>query len=278
MAQLMVGGVDLIHVDSKDEPEMLAANSELRVAAIAGYGLQFLAIDAAGRSGNPPLVKLAVRQAIAMALDRPALSRSVMPGAEAIRPVDALCTPDQLGCDVSTKPPGYDPEGAKRLLAEAGYPDGFDIELSARPGTWTLGEAMAGELRKVGIRASVDKLPTMAAMRKKQGDGKLGLLIGYWPPLFYSDASSLVTYLFDDTPRSYWHDATIGDLAAKGLATEDLAQRKAIYRKLFDRVNEQSYVVPLAVVPDVFVHHRDLAIDVDPVHGQGLMLDDLRWN
>jgi peptide/nickel transport system substrate-binding protein len=200
-----------------------------------------------------------------------------MPRASTL-PVDALCTRDQLGCDYSTKPPAYDPAAAKRLLAAAGYPDGFDIELSARPGTWAIAEAAAGELRKIGIRAAVDKLPKMVAMRKKQADGKLGLFIGYWPPLVYLDASSLVSYLFDDTPRSYLRDATIDDLAAKGLATKDPTRRRAIYRQLFDRVTETSYVVPLALVPDVFVHNKDLSIDVDAVHGQGLALDDLRWN
>jgi peptide/nickel transport system substrate-binding protein len=166
---------------------------------------------------------------------------------------DALCTRDQLGCDVSRPPAPYDPAAAKRLLAEAGYPDGFDVEITALQGTFALADAVSGEFRKIGIRATVDKA-TFGTFRQKQAEGKNALVTQWWPTLSSLDASQLVSYLFDATPRNYTRDDTIAGLAEKGLATVDQTARKAIYRQLFDRVNELSFLIPIASFPDVVAH------------------------
>jgi peptide/nickel transport system substrate-binding protein len=276
LAQLTVGGIDYLPVRSKDVPEMVAGNPDFVVTAAAGSRLQHLAIDGIGRSGVPALSNLKVRQAIAMALNREYIVRSVMPGGNAIHGADALCTRDQLGCDYSTKPPAYDPVAAKKLLAEAGYADGFDVGITAMPGSWEIADAISGELRKIGIRATVEKA-TQGTMRERQAQGKLSLFAASWPTLTILDASSIVSYYFDETPRNYWHDKTILGWADTALKTVDIEKRKAIYRQIFDNNNEQVYVLPLAVTPTVVVHTKDLYIDADPPHALGTAFYDMRW-
>jgi peptide/nickel transport system substrate-binding protein len=276
IAQLTIGGIDMVQTQTKDEPDMLASNPALRVTAVEGVGLQFLVMDAAGRSGLAALTDQRVRRAIAQAVDRQFVARSVLAGGESVHAADALCTPDQLSCAVSQPPPAYDVAAAKAALAEAGYPDGFDTEITALPGTYPIADALSGELRKIGIRASVDKA-TYASLRQKQADGKIQLATIWWTVLKQIDASSLVTYLFDDTPRNYTRDATIAQLAKRGLATVDPTARKEVYRQLFDRVNEVSFALPIAIFPNVIVHTKDLAIDGSPSHAQGLSFFDMRW-
>jgi peptide/nickel transport system substrate-binding protein len=276
LAQLTVGGIDYLLVRAKDLPEMVAGNPDLAVTASEGSILQHLAIDGIGRSGVPALSSLKVRQAIAMALDREFIVRSVLPGGAAIHGADALCARGQLGCDYSTKPPAYDPPGARKLLADAGYADGFDVPIIAMPGSWEVADAISGELRKIGIRATVEKA-TQGTMREKQAQGRMSLFAAFWPTNTNLDASSIISYYFDETPRNYWNDKTIADWAATALKTADIEKRKAIYRQIYDRNNEQVYVLPLAVVPTVVVHTKDLIIDPDPPHALGSLLYDMRW-
>ena len=84
-----------------------------------------------GKDGKPleknPLRDVRVRQAISKAINRQAIVERVMEG-QAIRP-GQLVSEKLFGTCPGLKPETYDPEGAKKLLAEAGYPDGFDITI-----------------------------------------------------------------------------------------------------------------------------------------------------
>ena len=89
--------------------------------------------------------------------------------------MNGICFPSNVGCSLGSSPYAYDPAGAKRLLAEAGLPDGFDMELTTYTPIREIGEAVAGQLRAVGIRASD---PAGAAQRlgarprRRQDDGR----------------------------------------------------------------------------------------------------------
>src|SRR5262249_49870216 len=118
----------------------------------------YLSIDAAGRSaaGNP-LTKLKVRQAIWHAVDRKNMADKLVMGGSRVPP--APCFPSQFGCDAEAAVKyDYDPAKAKVLLAEAGFPDGFDIELltSVPVTSWTA--AIPNYLQAVGIRARMHQI------------------------------------------------------------------------------------------------------------------------
>ena len=89
----------------------------------------YLSIDAAGRSGaGNPLTKLKVRQAIWHAINRQEMADKLVQGGSRV-PL-APCFPTQFGCDADAAVKyAYDPAKAKALLAEAGFPNGFDIEM-----------------------------------------------------------------------------------------------------------------------------------------------------
>jgi peptide/nickel transport system substrate-binding protein len=276
IAQLMTGGIDLTRTTSKDQADLLAMNPLLSVTASEGISFYFMSIDAVGRTGNKALTELKVRQAMARTLDRKALAAGVIAGGNAVQPIDAMCLPNHRGCDYSTTPPAFDLAAAKALLTEAGYPDGFDTEITAIPGGGNMAEAVAGELRKIGIRAKVDK-PTFAGYRSKQRDGKTEIIIGTWTLGGLPDVSPTIDYFFDGGPRDYIHDSEIAAWAKESVATLDEGKRKAIDRQLFDRVNTQSYIVPLTTSPSVFVHSKDVAVAQGSFSNYGADLYEMSW-
>jgi peptide/nickel transport system substrate-binding protein len=113
-----------------------------------------------------------VRQAIAHAIDRQTISRQLVQGGS--RVLDSACYPTQFGCEQAgmTKY-DYDPAAARKLLADAGYPDGFDTELVS----YVLpqyGQAIQTYLKAVGINAKLSQLSTSEPALC----GKLGQLFG----------------------------------------------------------------------------------------------------
>lgn len=276
IAQLMTGGVDLLHVAERDQVELLERNRDLAVTATQAITFHYLTMDAAGRSSNKALQDVRVRRAIVQALDRETITRAVVPGGAEAKRWDMFCFAIQRGCGGGARPLPYDLEAARRLLAEAGYANGFDVEISATPGSHDLATAIAGALRRVGVRASVQRL-TFGAYRANQAAGKLEMLVGQWTSGGFPDASATADFYFTGGARDYWRDPELMALEKQGVAVVDEAQRKAIYGRLFDRATELAYVLPFSTKPDVFVHPRELEIDKGSLNTYGADLFGMRW-
>jgi peptide/nickel transport system substrate-binding protein len=275
IAQLMTGGIDLLRSDRKDTAEQLAAVPTLEETVSGGLLVAYLQMDVSGRSSNKALANPKVRQAVVQAIDRGLVARTVVAGGDAVQILDAACLKIQRGCVVGRKPYPYDPAASKRLLAEAGYPDGFDVELTATTVSRSYGEALAGELRKVGIRAVVDTV-TIGGYREKQLAGKIQML-AYYATSGMLDVTQMVKLFSEPGPRDYWRDDKIVQLAKTGFAATDQGESDAAYRQLWDRVNELAYMLPISNVPAVIVHTRDLDIHADPMNGYGADLNAMRW-
>ena len=118
-----------------------------------------------GKDGKPlaknPLQDLRVRRAISKAINRPAIAERVMEGQA--DPSGQLVSEKLFGHVPGLKAEPYDPEGAKKLLAEAGYPDGFNLTIHGPSGRYVNDEkivqAVAQMLSRIGIGAKVETAP-----------------------------------------------------------------------------------------------------------------------
>ena len=101
-----------------------------------------------------------MRKAIIHAIDREAMVKDIVGGGS--RVLNTICFPSQFGCTDEGAPRyAYDPALSKKLLAEAGYPNGLDIDIVAyRERNQT--EAMIGYLQAVGIQ----RQPALPAIRR----------------------------------------------------------------------------------------------------------------
>lgn len=104
------------------------------------------------QNSREPFTDPKMRQAMIMALDMPTIVSSLL--GDTASPMSSLCPEVAFGCLPSDEWPAYDPEGAKKLLAEAGFPDGFSTSVdysTATAGLDQLVTAMASYWKEIGV-------------------------------------------------------------------------------------------------------------------------------
>lgn len=283
MASLLAGQIEVSRdLPPDDGAHMTKSNPDLRQTLGQGVGIVYLAFDAKGRTGVKALQDVRVRRALIMAIDFPAVQKLVLGDADArsLPSPGAMCFRVQAGCKYSAHIPSYNPDAAKKLLKEAGYEKGLNLEITtfAIPITKTVTQAVAGFFAKVGVRAVIDAQP-ITAYRKKQSDGRIQVMIGPWPGGGIPDVNQTLSFIFAvPDSRDYHGDAEMARNARLVQSTLDEEARNGLAQKVFDRATTQAYMIPLTGFPSSLVHHKDVAIGKLGLHtNYGLLAGDINW-
>ena len=159
-----------------------------------------------------------MRKAIAHAIDRESIVKNIV--GEGAQMLNTMCSPSQVGCtDEGATTYKYDPALAKKLLAEAGYPNGFDIDIVAyRERNQT--EAIINYLQAVGIKAKLSFLQ-YAAMRDMVRANKAALTHQTWGSNLVNDVSASTPVYFGFGGDDITRDPEVRDLLDKGDHTID---------------------------------------------------------
>jgi len=275
IAQLLTGGIDVIRNISTDNAKSLAANPNIKITNVKGGDIIYITLDAIGRSENKALTDPRVRKAFMMAIDRDTIIKQLLPGGGVVESMDAICFKWVVNCAYSSKVTGYDPAGAKKLLTEAGFPNGLDLQLSVWDPVKFIAEAVSGDLRKVGIRATVQTMP-LATYVRLRGRGELTTFIGTYPIAGQPNLVNLFD-LFFLADRDYYNDDLIMSSYKQAVQELDETKRKAIYEKALNRINEMNYIYPFSSLPAAFAHSKDVKI-VDNYYSPYMVdVNDLVW-
>ncbi len=172
-AALRAGDVDLIEIVPTDQFDRFRRDANFAVAESPSNRLIYLTLDSdreqspfvKGRDGQPipnPLRDVRVRRALSKAINREALVSRVMQG-QALATND-LAPPGYFGTSPDLQAPEpYDLDGAKRLLAEAGYPNGFAVQVNGPNDRYVNDEqvvqAIAQMWTRAGLAATVETKP-----------------------------------------------------------------------------------------------------------------------
>jgi peptide/nickel transport system substrate-binding protein len=277
VARLLRGEQDLMHRVDRDVAENFAKNPEFQVHAEDSVSFNFIMFDAKARSGVKYFQDKRVRQALMHAVDMSQIVKLAHPDVAKLGPLPSVCSPLLPFCAADAKYPEYDPEKAKKLLAEAGYPDGFDIPIL----TWGEGkeaaEAVAGMWRKVGVKASVNS-QTFATFIKSRIDGVPAIVTLWDNSVGQPDIDNTAEYYFLPNARNYNKDPALEKLALEGRAELDPKKRAAIYNKMFSLSNSEAYLMPLNRLPGVVVARKEVKLIGGHIHPYGFELDRLAWN
>ncbi len=256
LAQLLSGQADWIWQFDPDEIETITRMPTLQAVRAESMRISYLQFDAAGRAQpGGPLTDVRVRQAIAHAIDRVTIARQMVGGGS--RVLDAACFPTQFGCDqtVVTRY-DYDPVMAKKLLADAGYPGGFDTDIvtDVLPQYST---AVQNYLRVVGINAHIVQVPAAEAVRRREA-GSDPLAMGTWGSSSVNDVSAILPVFFGGGASDYSRDPALEALVAAGNATTDPDDRRKAYSEALRRVADQMYWLPLNTYVTTYAFSRQL--------------------
>jgi peptide/nickel transport system substrate-binding protein len=198
-----------------------------------------------------PFSDVKVRQALNYAINRPLINKALFDGKGILCP--GPISPRTLGADPNLKPYSYDPQKAKKLLSDAGYPDGFETRLAFGtyiPQIQEQAEAISADLGKVGIRVRLE--PYERAVMWDHYKKKMHRMYIY----FWDDAPEPDRYmysLFHSKSRDYYYKNEIVDrLLEKGRSTMELDERIKVYNELDRFLYEDAPWVYLYVIPEVF--------------------------
>lgn len=280
IAEMMVGGIDVAAMNQADLIASVTAAPNITSTVSSDLGFLYMLVDAADRSGIGVFTDQRVRQAVFHAVDTDTIRKQVVAASDRARAITRVCFEGQIACPDGGSKPDYDPAKAKALLAEAGLADGFDVTITTVTHVAKVAEAVAGYLRDVGIRASVDS-NTMGGYRKKQGQGKINILIQHYSHGGSSDASNALEFYYASKARDYAVDGELKALVAEGFSTIDPAVRADVTRKAYDLIAERNYLMPISGNPAVFVHSTDVEIDTSNLGAMwvpyGLTAASLGW-
>lgn len=162
---LLSGEVDLIDGVPTVDVASLRQNSQVALFQTPTSRIMFVAFDTfaeptpsvADTDGRNPFKDPRVRQALSLAINREAIIRQVMEGLAI--PAAELARPGMFGANAALRPDPYDPDQARRLLAEAGYPNGFRLTLGAPSDGFEnaaqLAQAIASMWTRIGVRTEL---------------------------------------------------------------------------------------------------------------------------
>ena len=174
VAALLSGDIDIMDAVPTADLERLKRNPKITLSQSVTSRLMFLAPDhhrdnspfVTDKAGKPftdkgPLRDARVRKAISKAIDRKAIAARIMDGAA--EPTGQLVAKGFFGFNPDIPIDTYDPEGAKKLLAEAGFASGFRLTMQIPQNRYlndiATGEAIAQMLARVGIETKVEAFP-----------------------------------------------------------------------------------------------------------------------
>lgn len=243
LAALEAGEVDFIIDVPLDAVDRIEGNPDLQLFSRPSNRMFYLTFSTLT---DTPLQDPAVRRALQYAIDVDAIIEGLF-GGRATRLDGQIVAPGFFGYVEGREPTPYDPDLARQMLADAGYPDGFEVTFKYPSGRYAqdkeLGQVIAAQLAEVGVNTIQEVLEPgtfLTQLSEKQlNDMYLG---GSLPP---PDAHFMYSQFQSDFRYSYYVNPEFDALLAQGAQTADSAERQAIYEQIVALFDENPPFVPL---------------------------------
>jgi len=255
VAALLSGEIDIVTDAPVQDLARITSSAGHKVESTPQMRTIFLGMDQAadqlrtGNTGDNPFKKKEVRQALYQAIDIEAIKKKVMRGLS--EPAGIITFPGVTGYtkELDKRLP-YDVDAAKKLLADAGYPDGFDVELRCPNDRYVNDEAICtavvGMLGKIGVNVNLfaqTKSKHFKELKDNQGDF---YMLGWGVPTL--DSHYVFHYLYESGAswnKVNFSDAEV-DAAIRVMEGEvDLDKRNAAIAKAWKIVRDNIAYLPL---------------------------------
>jgi peptide/nickel transport system substrate-binding protein len=230
------------------------AGYTLHIAPGAMYTLTF------DSKNSEIFAKAKVRQAIEYAVDKEAICNG--PGVGLYKPAYQIVTSDSPDYNQSCPPRKYNPEMAKKLLAEAGYPNGFSFRGFFQDNTWKDGVvAVQSYLEKVGIKMEINYVNSAAySTIRAQGKIEKGAATQATLNMFSNNLSMMDFYFRSDSEIFQFMTRPAGSdaLIDQAKASKDPAATTKINQQISKLIYDDSPVIPLWLNPRIVVMDKSV--------------------
>lgn len=266
IAALQAGEVDLIAPVPHARVAELRRNDKLVIKTIPAPRIFHVTIDVR----KPPFDNVKVRQALNHAVDVNAILKSLYFG-HGTRLATAVDR-NALGYDPSVQPYTYDPNRAKALLAEAGFPSGIDTEFDSFTGSIAdhskPAEAIVGFLQKAGVRAK-QNLFEFAAFGPRRVQNKTAPLFIYSIGNAYLEPSWVIRWMTQGGLGMHYKNAKLDEMLTRIEATDDPRKRAPMYADVQKLLKEEA--------PFIFLFQADAVFGMSTRIDYAPRPDETQW-
>jgi peptide/nickel transport system substrate-binding protein len=280
VASLLAGEVRAIENVPTADLAKVAKDADLSVYRIVSHRVMYVHMDSArdkspfvtDKAGRPlernPLKDARVRRALSKAINRQALVERVMEGAA--RATGQLLPEGMFGYSPALKAERYDVEGAKKLLTEAGYPDGFGLTIHAPNNRYVndeqVAQTIAQMLTRVGIVTKVDAMPS-SVFFSRANKLEFSMLLAGWGSDTAEASSPLKALLatfskekgMGQANRGRYSNRKMDALLDQALATVDDARREKLLQQATEMAMSDVGIITLYHQENLWAARKGIA-------------------
>ena len=262
LIELQNGSIDIMEFPNPDDMPQIREDPDLNVVEAPGMNVGYLAFN----MDKKPLDNLKVRLAINHAINKSAIVEHLYQGMGI--PAKNPIPPTMWGYDDGIEDYTYDPEKAKQLLAETGYPEGFETTLWALPvprpyipDGRALAEVMQSDLRRVGIETKIVTFDWGTYLEKtKYGEHDIAML-GWSADI--GDPDNFFYYLLSKSAAvkpagniSFYRSDAMQDVLDQARSIIDRDKRVQLYKRAQEIFHNDVPWVPIAHSKKVVITNK----------------------
>ncbi|MGX1741172.1 ABC transporter substrate-binding protein [Bosea sp. NPDC055353] len=282
VASVLSGDVDVIDTPPAGDLEKLKTDQRVTIATTEGLRVIYLALNsqepvAATVTANDgkslpknPLLDVKVKQALSIAINRQGLADRIMQ--KTARPTGQWLPPGTYSYAKSVAVPPYDPNKAKALLAEAGFPEGFKLTLFSPndryPNDAATAQAIAQMWTRIGVKTAVETLPWSSYVGRG-GKQEFGVALWGWGSPTGEAGYLLSNVVATNTPArglgvfnyGRYSDPALDKQIVEALATIDDAKREKLFVAATETFARTLPIIPLYILDNAWVTRKGISID-----------------
>ncbi len=286
VAALLAGDVDVIEGVPPSDMARLKSNANLEVVQELSNRVIYFHMDhfretspfITAKDGSPiknPLRDLRVRQALSMAINRPAIVERIMEG-QAV-PAEQVLPSSFFGTSKTLKPTAFDLAGARKLLADAGFPNGFKMKMHGPNGRYTndtkIIEAVAQMFTRLGIDTELETIPPAnfftRASQGANGEPEFSFILVGWGAGTGETSGSLLALLgtFDRAKgsgganRGRYSNKAFDEKLAEALRTVDDTRRAALLAEASEIAMNDVGIITTHYQTNVWASRKGFAVN-----------------
>jgi peptide/nickel transport system substrate-binding protein len=242
MAAIQTGGIDIANRLTAEQVEVLEEEPDVDVISYLNDRVYYVAFKNIGAGEGSPVEDARVRRALNFGLDRFGIIEAIFSGQA--NPAPGFVVEGNLGYDADQMEPfPYDPERAQELLAEAGYPDGFEITMGCpADGYININEvcqAIASNLGQIGVDVEVDFQTTNSFWSEPNYAVTGPMYVDSWSSEFGEAYPRLEGALMPGNYYNTWVDERLEALVHDIERTVDRQARAALYQQMHQLMYEE---------------------------------------